>query len=132
FLVVAALLLLVAVWVGLIFANGLTRPIGSLITAADQVAKGDLEVRVPVQCSGDEIATLSQAFNHMTGELARQQNELLEASRTVEERRNFIEAVLGGVSSAVVGLDPSGRVSLMNRAAQALLGGADEELRGRP
>ncbi len=132
FLVVAALLLLVAIWVGLVFANGLTRPIGLLISAAERVAKGDLTARVPTQRSGDEIATLSQAFNRMTGELSRQQSELIEASRTVEERRRFIEAVLGGVTSAVIGLDSAGRVTLMNRAAQELLGAGSEELRGRP
>ncbi len=132
FLVVAALLLLVAVWVGLVFANGLTRPIGNLISAAERVAKGDLAARVPVQRSGDEIATLSQAFNNMTGELSRQQNQLIEANRTVEERRRFIEAVLGGVTSGVVGLDPNGQVTLVNRAAQDLLGASSEELRGRP
>ena len=132
FLVVAALLLLVAIWVGLVFANGLTRPIGSLISAAERVAKGDLAARVPVQHSGDEIASLSQAFNRMTSELSRQQNELIDANRTVEERRRFIEAVLGGVTSAVIGLDDAGRVTLMNRAAQDLLGAGSDELRGRP
>ncbi len=132
FLMVAALLLLVAVWVGLVFANGLTRPIGALISAAERVAKGDLSARVPVQRSGDEIASLSQAFNNMTGELSRQQNELIEANRTVEDRRRFIETVLGGVTSAVIGLDPGGHVTLVNRAAQELLGASSDELRGKP
>ncbi|MCA9773970.1 MAG: PAS domain S-box protein, partial [Myxococcales bacterium] len=58
--------------------------------------------------------------------------ETREGAAPSEERRRFIEAVLGGVTSAVVGLDPNGQVTLVNRAAQDLLGASSEELRGRP
>jgi len=131
FLMVAALLLLVAVWVGLSFANQLTRPIGGLISAAERVARGDLSARVPVQRSGDEIESLAQAFNTMTAELAQHQDELMTANRQIDERRRFIEAVLGGVSSGVIGLDADGRIALTNRTVQDLLGTPGEELRGR-
>ena len=131
FLMVAALLLLVAVWVGLSFANQLTRPIGGLISAAERVARGDLNARVPVEKSGDEIASLSQAFNTMTAELAQHQGELMTANRQIDERRRFIEAVLGGVSSGVIGLDAEGGIALANRTAQDLLGAPGDELRGR-
>src|SRR3546814_10754262 len=46
FLVVALLLLLVAVWIGMAFANQMTGPIGSLIATAERVGKGDLRARV--------------------------------------------------------------------------------------
>jgi two-component system, NtrC family, nitrogen regulation sensor histidine kinase NtrY len=131
FLMVAALLLLVAVWVGLSFANQLTRPIGGLISAAQRVARGDLTARVPVEKSGDEIASLSQAFNTMTAELQEHQGELMTANRQIDERRRFIEAVLGGISSGVIGLDAEGRIALVNRTAQDLLGAPSDELRGR-
>ena len=131
FLMVAALLLLVAVWVGLSFANQLTRPIGALIGAAERVARGDLTARVPVEKSGDEIESLAVAFNRMTAELAEHQGELMTANRQIDERRRFIEAVLAGISSAVIGLDAQGRIALANGMVQDLLGAPTNELRGR-
>ena len=131
FVVVALMLLLAAVWVGLSFANNLTRPIGRLILAAERVGSGDLSARVETGDSPDEIGTLSAAFNRMTGELQSQQNALLEANRQLDHRSRFIEAVLGGVSAGVIGLDESGEITLPNRSACELLALESEALRGR-
>ncbi len=125
------MLLLAAVWVGLAFANNLTRPIGKLIAAAERVGSGDLGARVEVHDSADEIGTLSQAFNRMTSELQSQQKELLQANRQLDDRSRFIEAVLGGVSAGVIGLDGSGEITLPNRSACELLAMEPERLRGR-
>src|SRR3546814_13973102 len=66
----ALLFSLTAAWVGLSFATQLSRPIGTLISATEQVRAGDLKVRVPEGPEGDEIASLSRAFNRMTNDLA--------------------------------------------------------------
>jgi two-component system nitrogen regulation sensor histidine kinase NtrY len=65
----------------------------------------------------DEIGKLSRAFNKMTGQLERQQEALLEANEQLDFHYRFIEAVLGGVSAGVIGLDESGRINLPNRRA---------------
>ncbi|WP_299617069.1 PAS domain-containing sensor histidine kinase [Pelagibius sp.] len=132
FLVVAILLLLVAVWIGLAFANQMTGPIGSLIAAAEQVGKGDLRARVAGPARRDEIGNLSRAFNKMTGQLERQQDALLEANAQLDYRSRFIEAVLGGVSAGVIGLDDVGRANLANRMACEFLSISADELRGQP
>ncbi|GAB4235716.1 MAG: PAS domain-containing sensor histidine kinase [Kiloniellaceae bacterium] len=131
FLVVALLLLLVAVWIGLAFANQLTGPIGSLIATAERVGKGDLKARVQGPPRRDEIGNLSRAFNKMTGQLERQQEALLEANEELDTRNRFIEAVLGGVSAGVIGLDEDGRVTLANRLACDFLGKKSQAMRGR-
>ena len=131
FVVVALMLLLAAVWVGLAFANNLTRPIGRLIAAAERVGSGDLGARVETDDSPDEIGTLAAAFNRMTGDLQSQQEELLEVNRQLDHRSRFIEAVLGGVSAGVIGLDPSGEITLPNRSACELLSLDPEAMRGR-
>ena len=131
FVVVALMLLLAAVWVGLAFANNLTRPIGRLIAAAERVGSGDLSARVEIGDSSDEIGTLAEAFNRMTGDLQSQQDALLEANRQLDHRSRFIEAVLGGVSAGVIGLDPSGEITLPNRSACDLLSLEPEAMRGR-
>jgi two-component system nitrogen regulation sensor histidine kinase NtrY len=111
-----------AALIGLVMANQIARPIGRLITAAERVRSGDLLVRVPEAATGDEVAGLSRAFNRMTGQLAAQRTELMDAYSQIDERRRFTEAVLSGVSAGVIGLDEQGRVELPNRAASELLG----------
>ena len=122
FVVVALLLLLAAIWIGLGVANGMARPVGALIVAADRVRGGDLSARVAEPAADDEIGTLSRAFNRMTGEIESQRRELVEANRQIENRRRFTEAVLAGVSAGVVGLDEAGRIAFPNLSASRLIG----------
>ena len=122
FAIVALLVLLAAVLIGLVLANQIARPIGRLILAAERVRGGDLNVRVTEAPTGDELAGLSRAFNRMTGQLAAQRRELMDAYSQIDERRRFTETVLSGVSAGVIGLDASGRIELPNRAADDLLG----------
>ncbi|MGH6946285.1 MAG: ATP-binding protein [Kiloniellales bacterium] len=132
FAVIALMLLLAAIWVGLAFANYLSRPIGALIDATEKVRGGDLAARVDEHEAGEEIGMLALAFNRMTNEIGRQQDQLLDANRQLDLRSRFIEAVLGGVSAGVLGLDTDGRITLPNRSACALLGLEESALRGRP
>ncbi len=122
FALVALLVLSAAVLLGLVLANQIARPIGRLIQAAERVRAGDLGVRVPEIQSQDEVAGLSRAFNRMTGQLAAQRTELMDAYSQIDERRRFTETVLAGVSAGVIGLDAEERVELPNAAAGELLG----------
>ena len=79
-------------------------------------------VRVEEAATGDELAGLSRAFNRMTGQLAAQRCELMDAYSQIDERRRFTETVLAGVSAGVIGLDAHGRIELPNRTADELLG----------
>lgn len=122
FAIVALLVLLAAGLIGLVMANQIARPVGTLINAAERVRSGDLTVRVAEVATGDELAGLSRAFNRMTGQLAAQRTELMDAYSQIDERRRFTETVLSGVSAGVIGLDATGRIELPNRAADELLG----------
>jgi two-component system nitrogen regulation sensor histidine kinase NtrY len=124
--IVALLLLFAAVWIGLNFANELAAPLTRLIVAADRVRLGDLTARVPEGPEPDEVGVLSRAFNRMTSQLASQRHELIDANQQLDDRRRFTEAVLSGVSSGVIGLDPARRIILPNRAAIEFLGGDDD------
>ena len=130
FILVAVLLLMVAVWAGLFFANRLVRPISELVGAVEQVRAGDLSVRVDEGPADDEISTLSRAFNRMTNQLESQRSELIDANTQLDARRQFTEAVLSGVSAGVLGLDPEGRINLPNRSATELLSAESDELIG--
>lgn len=128
--VVALLLLLAAVGIGLIFANNVAGRISALIVATDQVRAGDLSVQVPDVEEMDEIDHLQTAFNRMTSQLNSQRTELMDANGQLDQRRLFTEAVIGGVSSGVIGLDAQGKITLPNASAVEFLG--SDALVGRP
>ena len=121
FIVVALLLLLAAVWIGLNLATQISKPISTLVTAAERIRGGDLSVRVNPAAAVDEIGVLSRAFNRMTSQLAAQREGLIQANSDLEERRRFTEGVLSGVSAGVIGLDAQGMINLPNRSASELL-----------
>ncbi len=132
YLVVALLLLMISVWIGLMFADSLVTPIGSLITAAERVRSGDLTARVEPSEARDELNSLGRAFNRMTSQLESQRHELVEANAQLDMRRRFTEAVLTGVSAGVLGLDADGKITLPNPSALRLLGQPQNDLIGRP
>ena len=115
------IMLLSAVLAGLEFADRLVEPIRALIDATDQVSGGNLDVRVEIARSHGDLSRLAAVFNNMTTELDLQQSRLLEANRLNDERREFTEAVLAGVPAAVLGVDSSGTINVLNRSAEELL-----------
>jgi len=117
----ALILILAAVWVGLWFAEGLSRPVGRLAGAAQRVGGGDLDVQVPEGEGEDEIATLGRMFNQMTRQLKGQRDALVESHTQTEQRRRLFDSVLSNVTAGVIGLDSAGRVDFVNRAAVRLL-----------
>lgn len=131
FVVVALVLLLSAMWGGLIFARYLVSPIAALTTATDRIRAGDLTARVENTDRGDEFDQLGLAFNRMTSQLEEQRAELIAANRQMDERRRFTETVLAGVSSGVMGVDQTGKVTIANSSAANIFELKPEELAGR-
>ncbi len=120
-------LLLVAIWIGLWFANRIVNPISRLIKAAESVSQGNLDVHVRVKQKEGDLAKLSSTFNNMTTRLRTQRNDLIDVNTKLDERRRFTEAVLSGVTSGVIGVDSDGIVTLINPSALELLGVSEEE-----
>src|SRR5690606_14004024 len=114
-------IILAATWTGSAVAGRLVRPIRQLIGAADDVATGNLDVSVPVRSSDGDVASLGDTFNEMIMQLKSQRNELLSAKDLIDERRRFSEAVLSGVTAGVIGVDPGGAMTIVNRSAAAML-----------
>ncbi|WP_136644509.1 PAS domain-containing sensor histidine kinase [Tabrizicola sp. YIM 78059] len=117
----ALILILAAVWLGLWFAERLSRPVGRLAGAAERVGGGDLDVQVTEEESDDEIASLGRLFNQMTRQLKGQREALVESHRQTEARRRLFDSVLSNVTAGVIGLDADGDIDFVNRAAERLL-----------
>ncbi len=121
-LFISLLIVGVAVWIALAVADRLVRPVGELVDAARRVAGGDLTARVPDPRSRDEVGTLANAFNQMTGQLEEQNTELVTANGQLENRRALIEAVMAGVSAGVVATGRERTITIANDSAVTLLG----------
>ena len=122
FAMVALLVLSAAVLIGLVIANQIARPIGRLINAAERVRGGDLRCGCRRSGADDEIAGLSRAFNRMTGQLAAQRAELMDAYSRSTSGAASPKRCCPACRPGVIGLDAQGRIELPNRAADELLG----------
>jgi two-component system, NtrC family, nitrogen regulation sensor histidine kinase NtrY len=127
-LMVALLVIFSAIWFGLYLAKGITVPIQRLVEGTREVADGNLDFRVTVT-SDDEIGWLVRSFNQMTEDLRtskmaleKANEELQENNQELEARRSYMETVLENVAAGVVSLDKHGRVTTINRSAEAMLG----------
>ena len=131
YVAVALVTLLAAIWLGLWASNRIIDPIGKLVDAAERVSEGDLGARVEPGETGDELDMLSDAFNRMTSQLESQRNALVEANHQFDQRRQFTEAVLSGVSAGVLGLDNEGVINHANRAALNFFDKKESEIVGQ-
>jgi two-component system nitrogen regulation sensor histidine kinase NtrY len=122
FAVLALLVLMAAVWVAILYASQLVKPVSRLAAAAEQIGSGDLSARVKIGLAEDELSALSRTFNVMAIQLQSQQHALIAANRQADDRRRFTELVLSGVSAGVIGLADDGTIDLPNRSASELLG----------
>jgi two-component system, NtrC family, nitrogen regulation sensor histidine kinase NtrY len=117
----AVILVLAAVWMGMWFAERLSRPVGRLALAAERVGKGDLDVQVTEEQGDDEIATFGRVFNQMTRQLKAQRDDLRATNAITEDRRRLFDSVLSSVTAGVMGLNESGAIDFANPAALFLL-----------
>ena len=128
---IAFIFLLSAIWLGLLFSNRLVQPIVSLVSAARRVSSGELDTKVSIENATGDMATLGLTFNQMTDRLQSQRKELITTNAALDERRRFTEAVLGGVSAGVLGLDDDGTITLSNRSALELLNLEESDVTGK-
>ena len=68
----------------------------------------------------------------MTQELRTQHDDIVRARDLIDSRRRFTEAVLAGASAGVIGVNADGRVSILNRSAERLIGRIESDVLGRP
>jgi two-component system nitrogen regulation sensor histidine kinase NtrY len=108
----AVILILAAIWLGLWFAERLSRPVGRLASAAQRVGEGDLDVRVHEEAAATTRSPCwGTLFNQMTRQLKGQRERSLEpirADRGAPPVRFGADLGDGGV----IGLDAEGRVDL--------------------
>ena len=77
--------ILLAIIFSLWIAMRVSRPVEELARAAEEVASGSWDTRVPVR-GRDEVGVLARSFNHMTEELTNQREKLIQSERVAAWR----------------------------------------------
>jgi two-component system phosphate regulon sensor histidine kinase PhoR len=126
--VVTALGTAILVWA---MFRGVARTTAKLEAAARDVAAGNLNGDVPAE-RGDEFGRLAQRFNEMTAAVKQRLEERKAREHQLEEREEFLQAVLATMVEAVIAVDGNQRILFANRASRKLLGMNHSELVGRP
>lgn len=115
-----AVLAVVAGAISYRLAYSLTKPLEMITKVAQRITHREYDARVNFR-RRDEIGQLSQAINTMANSLQRQMSRIAE-----DESR--LQVVLDNMVSGIVVVDLQGRVALLNRATEDLLGFTSNEL----
>jgi len=119
--IVMLLIIFSATWFGIYLARGITGPLQNLAEGTRRVAQGDLEHQIDT-VADDELGVLVGSFNQMTKDLRKSKSSLEQANIDLERRRNYMETVLRNVSAGVISIDSNGFITMINRAAEKMLG----------
>lgn len=123
-LATAVVLGLMASWfVGSRLSRAVTIPIERLALAAQRIGAGNYGERVEVS-SQDEIGRLASVFNSMAAKLS-------ETIQEISEERNRLAAIMTSMTDALIAIEREGRIILMNRAAEELVGIPWEAAKGQ-
>ncbi len=114
------LVIFMALWIALKISKGITDPIESLAQATEQVAAGNLDIKVDLKRE-DEIGLLINSFNNMVKELKEGKESLQSAYLESNRRRLFMENILENINSGVIMLDITGNILMINSAACSIL-----------
>jgi two-component system nitrogen regulation sensor histidine kinase NtrY len=121
---ITLVLILAATWCGIYLSRGITVPIQKLAEGTHEVAQGNWDYQIE-SGGDDEIGVLMNSFNHMTGDLKRIKLEL-------ERRGKVVEMLLANIAAGVVSLDPAGKITTWNKAAEKMLGVTAANAVGKP
>ncbi|WP_139995345.1 two-component system histidine kinase PnpS [Paenibacillus paridis] len=116
-------LFLIAALICYRLALGLTRPLEQITKVAKRIKNMDYRARVKVG-KQDEIGELGNAINAMADSLQVQMTR-------IQQNENQLESVLDNMINGIVMIDRSGKIVLMNRRAEEVLGFSARELVGR-
>jgi signal transduction histidine kinase len=122
-LLAGALALLIAGFSGYVVANLISRRLNRLDVAARRLAAGNFEERITTSIR-DEVGSLGETFNAMA-------SSLKGAFREVGQEKARGQAILDGMTDAVIGVDESLNATFLNPRARELLENSDPSFHNR-
>jgi nitrogen fixation/metabolism regulation signal transduction histidine kinase len=103
-----------------LIASNLAQPLLVLAEGTRAVAEGDLSPR-PIIATPDELGTLTQSFNAMTGQLFEARSAVERNRAALQSAKAHLESVLENMSAGVIVLDADFNLVNANEAAERIL-----------
>jgi len=103
-----------------LIAGNLAQPLLVLAEGTRAVAEGDLSPR-PIVATSDELGTLTQSFNTMTGQLFEARSSVERNRAALQSAKAHLESVLENMSAGVIVLDADFNVVNSNEAVERIL-----------
>ncbi|MES2153313.1 MAG: ATP-binding protein [Pseudomonadota bacterium] len=103
-----------------LIAGKLAQPLLVLAEGTRAVAEGDLSPR-PIVATNDELGTLTQSFNTMTGQLFEARSAVERNRAALQSAKAHLESVLENMSAGVIVLDADFNVVTSNEAVERIL-----------
>ncbi len=122
-LLAGALALLAAGFLGYVAANLISRRLNRLDVAARRLASGNFDERITTRVE-DEVGSLGATFNAMA-------SSLQGAFRQLQQEKTRGQAILDGMTDAVVGVDRDLNATFLNPRARELLENSDPDFHER-
>ena len=129
-LLIMLLSILFSVWAAFIYSIRLTKPVRRLLEATNAVASGDLQKKLDVD-EKDDFSLLARSFNVMTTKLSRAQKESADSQQEVQRQHDYLNVVLGSLTSGVITLDEDFIIRRINHAAEELLDAPLDKFKGK-
>ncbi len=113
------LLTILALFLSLAVSRTMTKSLAGIINISDELAKGNLDVQIPVSDSKGEIPKITRALNHMA-------QKLNEVFKQLSHEKNQLEAVLSAMSEGVMVVSEKGKIVLTNNTLKEMLNLTDD------
>ena len=112
--------ILTSIWAAFFAARRMVAPISDLVEGTRAVAAGNYEKRLPLP-GKDELGYLVRSFNEMTQKISLAQDNARVSQQQAEAQHQYLETVLGNLSSGVITLDFNNFLQTSNHAANQIL-----------
>ncbi|OGE24993.1 MAG: hypothetical protein A3J42_07375 [Candidatus Dadabacteria bacterium RIFCSPHIGHO2_12_FULL_53_21] len=116
------ILAVVALLLSMALSKTLSSSLRGIINTSEELAKGNLDISIPVTNGKSEISKISTALNRMAQKL----NELF---KQLSKEKNQLEAVLSAMSEGVMVVSHEGRVIIINSALKKMFNLKDDPTR---
>ncbi len=112
-------LTLFALLLSLAVSKTTTKSLAGIINISEELAKGNLNVEMPVSESRGEIPKITKALGHMT-------QKLKEVFKQLSREKNQLEAVLSAMSEGVMVVSEQGSIIIINDALKEMFNLGDK------
>ena len=114
-------LTILALLLSLAVSKMTTKSLAGIISISDELAKGNVNVEIPVSDSKGEIPKITKALNHMA-------QKLNEVFKQLSHEKNQLKAVLSAMSEGVMVVSEKGRIIIINNALKEMFNLADDPI----